>query len=211
MKLVALISGGIDSPVASYIMAERGADVILLHMDNGIYTGKKSLEKVRKLAERLEEETGKKFPLYVLNHEANQTLIKERCERSYQCVLCKRMMQFVAKEFAVRNGCSGIIMGDSLGQVASQTLRNIRAEGSGLDFPIVRPLIGMDKTEIIDIARKIGTYDISIIQDGGCGVVPDKPITEARTDKVLELESKLNFNKMISDCVDSARLISDAS
>ena len=95
--------------------------------------------------------------------------------------------------------------------MASQTLRNIRAEGSGLDFPIVRPLIGMDKTEIIDIARKIGTYDISIIQDGGCAVVPDKPITEARTDKVVELESKLDFKKMVSDCVDSARLISDAS
>ncbi|MBP5735816.1 MAG: 7-cyano-7-deazaguanine synthase, partial [Candidatus Methanomethylophilaceae archaeon] len=95
MKLVALISGGIDSPVASYIMAERGADVILLHMDNGIYTGKKSIEKVRKLADRLEEVTGKRFPLYVLNHEANQTLIKERCDRSYQCVLCKRTMQFV--------------------------------------------------------------------------------------------------------------------
>ena len=120
-------------------------------------------------------------------------------------------MQFVAKEFAVRNGCSGIIMGDSLGQVASQTLRNIRAEGSGLDFPIVRPLIGMDKNEIIDIARRIGTYDISIIQDGGCAVVPDKPITEARTDKVLELESKLDFRKMVSDCADSARPISDAS
>ena len=211
MKLVALISGGIDSPVASYIMAERGADVILLHMDNGIYTGKKSLEKVKRLADRLEKVTGKRFPLYVLNHEANQTLIKERCERAYQCVLCKRTMQFVAKEFAIRNGCSGIIMGDSLGQVASQTLRNIRAEGSGLDFPIVRPLIGMDKTEIIDIARKIGTYDISIIQDGGCGVVPDKPITEARTDKVLELESKLDFRKMVSDCADSARPVSDAN
>ena len=211
MKLVALISGGIDSPVASYIMAQRGADVILLHMDNGIYTGKKSLDKVKRLADRLEEATGKKFPLYVLNHEANQTLIKERCERPYQCVLCKRTMQFVAKEFAIRNGCSGIIMGDSLGQVASQTLRNIRAEGSGLDFPIVRPLIGMDKNEIIDIARRIGTYDISIIQDGGCSVVPDKPITEARVDKVLELESKLDFKKMVSDCVDSARPVSDAS
>lgn len=207
MKLVALISGGIDSPVASYIMAERGADVILLHMDNGIYTGKKSLEKVKRLADRLEKVTGKRFPLYVLNHEANQTLIKERCERAYQCVLCKRTMQFVAKEFAIRNGCSGIIMGDSLGQVASQTLRNIRAEGSGLDFPIVRPLIGMDKNEIIDIAKKIGTYDISIIQSGGCGVVPQKPITEARTDKVEELSSKLDFEKMIDACVDSAKLV----
>ena len=207
MKLVALISGGIDSPVASYIMAKRGADVILLHMDNGIYSSKKEIEKVRKLAERLREVTGKEFPLYILNHEANQTLIKERCDHPYQCVMCKRTMQFVAREFAKRNGCSGIIMGDSLGQVASQTLRNIRAEGSGLDFPIVRPLIGMDKNEIIDIAKEIGTYEISIIQSGGCGVVPQKPITEARTDKVMELQSKLDFKKMIDACVDSAKLV----
>ena len=211
MKLVALISGGIDSPVASYIMSKRGADVILLHMDNGIYAGKEEVEKVKRLSKRLAEVTGKGFPVYVLDHETNQSLIKERCEHPYQCVMCKRTMQFVAKEFALRHGCSGIIMGDSLGQVASQTLRNIRAEGTELDFPIVRPLIGMDKNEIIEIAREIGTYDISIIQTGGCGVVPLKPITEARTDKVLELQSKLDFEKMVSDCVDSAVLISDAS
>ena len=205
MKLVALISGGIDSPVASYIMARRGADVILLHMDNGMYSSEKEIEKVKALAARLREVTGKEFPLFILDHEANQTLIKERCERPYQCVMCKRTMQFVAREFAKKNGCSGIIMGDSLGQVASQTLRNIRAEGSGLDFPIVRPLIGMDKTEIIDIAKEIGTYEISIIQSGGCGVVPQKPITEARIEKVEELQSKLDYNRMITDCVDSAK------
>ena len=207
MKLVALISGGIDSPVASYIMSQRGADVILLHMDNGIYGGKRDLEKVKLLSERLNAVTGKDFPVYVANHEVNQTLIKERCDRSYQCVLCKRTMQHVAREFAKKHGCSGIIMGDSLGQVASQTLRNIRAEVSGLDFPIVRPLIGMDKTEIIDIAREIGTYDISIIQTEGCGVVPQKPITEARVDKVEELQSKLDFEKMVKDCAESARLV----
>ena len=206
MKLVALISGGIDSPVASYIMSKMGADVILLHMDNGIYAGNDA-EKVIKLSKRLEEVTGKKFPVYVLNHEVNQTMIKERCEHSYQCVMCKRTMQHVAREFAKKHGCSGIIMGDSLGQVASQTLRNIRAEGAELNFPIVRPLIGMDKNEIIDIAKEIGTYDISIIQTGGCGVVPLKPITEARVDKVLELQSKLDFEKMVADCVESARLI----
>ena len=206
MKLVALISGGIDSPVASYIMSKMGADVILLHMDNGIYAGE-DVDKVIKLSKRLEEVTGKKFPVYVLNHEINQTMIKERCEHSYQCVMCKRTMQHVAREFAKKHGCSGIIMGDSLGQVASQTLRNIRAEGAELNFPIVRPLIGMDKNEIIDIAKEIGTYDISIIQTGGCGVVPLKPITEARVDKVLELQSKLDFEKMVADCVESARLI----
>ena len=204
MKLVALISGGIDSPVASYIMSQRGADVILLHMDNGIYSSEKEIEKVKMLADRLRKVTGKEFPLYRANHEANQTLIKERCEHPYQCVLCKRTMQHVAREFARKHGCSGIIMGDSLGQVASQTLRNIRAEDTGLDFPVVRPLIGLDKNEIIEIAKDVGTYDISIIQSGGCGVVPLKPITEARTDKVLELQSKLDFEKMVSDCVESA-------
>ena len=207
MKLVSLISGGFDSPIASYIMANMGADVILLHMDNGIYAGKGEVDKVKKLTNRLREVTGKELPLYSVNHEINQTLIKERCEHPYQCVLCKRTMQHVAAEFGRRNGCSGIIMGDSLGQVASQTLRNIRAEGSGLNFPIVRPLIGMDKNEIIDIARRIGTYDISAIQTGPCGVVPIKPITEARVDDVVRLQAKLDFDKMISDCVDSAKLI----
>ena len=207
MKLVSLISGGIDSPVASYIMAKMGADVILLHMDNGKYAGTNEIDKIKDIAKVLRNVTGKEFPIYVLNHEVNQTLIKERCEHPYQCVMCKRTMQHVAREFAKRHGCSGIIMGDSLGQVASQTLRNIRAEGAELDFPIVRPLIGMDKNEIIDIAREIGTYDISIVQTGGCAVVPLKPITEARTDKVLELQSKLDFEKMVSDCVDSARPI----
>ena len=207
MKLVSLISGGIDSPVASYIMAKMGADVILLHMDNGKYAGTNEIDKIKDIAKVLRNVTGKEFPIYVLNHEVNQTLIKERCEHPYQCVMCKRTMQHVAREFAKRHGCTGIIMGDSLGQVASQTLRNIRAEGAELDFPIVRPLIGMDKNEIIDIAREIGTYDISIIQTGGCAVVPLKPITEARTEKVLELQSKLDFEKMVSDCVDSARPI----
>lgn len=204
MKLVCLISDGIDSPVAAYVMAKRGAEVILLHMDNGKYADTKSLEKVKMLAERLREITGLTFPLYDLNHEVNQSLIKENCDANYQCVMCKRTMQHVAREFAKRNGCSGIIMGDSLGQVASQTLRNIRAEGQDLNFPIVRPLIGMDKVEIMDIARKIGTYDISIIQAGPCGAVPDKPITEARPDKVKDLQSKLDFEKMIDDCVNSA-------
>jgi len=211
MKLVSLISGGIDSPVASYIMATRGADVILLHMDNGPFSDGKDIDKVRMISERLKEVTGKEFPVYVLNHGVNQTLIKERCDNSYQCVMCKRTMQFVAKRFAQEHGCSGIIMGDSLGQVASQTLRNIRAEGNGLDFPIVRPLIGMDKIEIIDIAKRIGTYDISIIQTKGCAAVPQKPITEARTDKVLELQSKLDFDIMVENCVKSARPISGAN
>ena len=204
LKFVTLLSGGIDSPVAAYLMANVGADVILLHMDNGEFGDPKEIDKVKKIAKRLSEITGKDLPLFIADHSTNQAAIKKNCEYSYQCVMCKRVMQNVAKRFAQEHGCDGIIMGDSLGQVASQTLRNIRAEQADVDFPIVRPLIGLDKEEIIDIAKRIGTFDISIIQTGGCKVVPAKPITEASIEKVLANESKLDFDKLIADSVNSA-------
>ena len=207
MKLVALLSGGIDSPVASYIMSQRGADILLLHMDNGIYADKKEIDKVKKLAKKLSEITGKEFPLYIADHERNQTLIKEKTDHKFQCVLCKRTMMHVAREFAKEHGCEGIVMGDSLGQVASQTLKNIMSETVDLDFPVVRPFIGMDKMEIINIARRIGTYDISIIQTAGCGIVPLKPITAATTDDVRKLQSKIDFETMVKESAASARLI----
>ncbi len=207
MKLVSLISGGIDSPVAAYLMSKVGAEVILLHMDNGQYGDEKEIEKVVMIAKQLESVTGKKFPVYVANHENSQTLIKKKCDNSYQCVMCKRVMQNVAKAFAIKNDCSGMIMGDSLGQVASQTLRNIKAEQNGIDFPILRPLIGLDKQEIIEIAKEIGTYDISIIRTKGCAVVPAKPITEATIAKITDLQRKLDFEEMIVESVDSAKCI----
>lgn len=207
MKLVSLMSGGIDSPVAAYMMSEVGADVVLLHMDNRPYTDERSIEKAQLLAEKLREVTGKPFPLYVAAHGPSQTQIKEKCS-NYQCVMCKRTMMFVASEFAKMSGCSGVIMGDSLGQVASQTLKNLRSETVGLDIPIVRPLIGLDKIEIEAIGKRIGTYEISITQEPSCGVVPVKPITEAVPSKILELQSKLEFDKMVADSFNSVRLMS---
>lgn len=207
MKLVSLISGGIDSPVASYVMAARGADVVLLHMDCGKYSDTAELEKIKKISEKLSEAAGKEFPLYSVNHEINQSIFSEKCESSYRCVLCKRMMQRVAKEFALRNGCSGIVMGDSLGQVASQTLRNICAENTGLDFPVIRPLIGMDKLEITAIAQKIGTYDISVSEMSDCGALPPKAVTEAKSEKVTEEESKIDILGMTKESVASAKRI----
>lgn len=207
MRLVALLSGGIDSPVAAYTMSSAGADVVLLHMDNRPYSDDRSIEKVKLLAERLRNVTGKDIPLFVAAHGDNQTRIKEKCG-SYQCVICKRTMMFVAREFALKNGCSGIIMGDSLGQVASQTLRNIRSETTGLKFPVVRPLIGLDKLEIESIGKSIGTYEISIMPEPPCGVVPLRPITEAEPKKILELQSKLEFGNMVASSAGSAELIS---
>lgn len=207
MKLVSLISGGIDSPVASYLMSEAGADVILLHMNNGRYGDPKDLEKVVAISEQLERYTGREFPVYEADHGANQEAISRGADSNYQCVMCKRAMQNVAKRFAQQIGASGIVMGDSLGQVASQTLTNIKAEQKGLDFPIARPLIGLDKVEIIDIAQRIGTFDISVIKTSGCAAVPTRPVTEAKTDKVLAFQERMGFDEMIGRCVASIRRV----
>ena len=207
MKLVALISNGIDSPVASYLMSKRGADVILLHMDNRPYTDDRSIEVVKALTDRLRKVTGKEFPLYMANHGNNQTAIHEKCDYHYQCVMCKRVMQRTARELAKILGADAIIMGDSLGQVASQTLKNIRSENIGLNFPVVRPLIGMDKLEIIDIAKEIGTFDISIRETNECLIVPTRPITEANPEKVTRMSDELDLDSMAKNCAENAVLI----
>lgn len=207
IKLVALVSGGIDSPVAVYKMAMMGADIVILHMDNRPHTDDRCLEKVKKITDRLSTVTGRDISLYAAEHGANQTLIGKGCDRSYQCVLCKRLMMRVAKEFALRNGCAGIVMGDSLGQVASQTLRNIRSESADLGFPVLRPLIGLDKLEIETVAKEIGTYELSILPEAPCGMVPNRPITEAEPMKVMAQQSKLRFDEMVMHSADSAKRI----
>ncbi len=198
------MSNGIDSPVAAYIMSQRGADVILLHMDNRPFTDDRSIEVVKDIAARLREETGKEFPLYMADHGANQQTIHDNCDPHYQCVMCKRTMQRTARELAKRLGADGIIMGDSLGQVASQTLKNIKSENIGLGFPVLRPLIGMDKLEIIDIAKRIGTYDISIRPTDGCLIVPTRPITEASPDKVVAMSDIIDIDSLATKAAENA-------
>ena len=208
MKLIALISSGIDSPVAAYKMAMRGADIVLLHMDNRPYAEDASTDDAIALAEQLRKVTGRDLPLYFAPHGPSQDAIAHGCDRPYQCVMCKRVMQRTARELGKMLGCSGIVMGDSLGQVASQTLRNIRSENLGLDFPVVRPLIGMDKIEIEAIAKEIGTYDISIRPGHGCSIVPLKPITEANPEKVLTFSGKVDLDGLAEASARAATLVS---
>jgi thiamine biosynthesis protein ThiI len=173
-------------------MAEAGAEIILLHMDNTPYEDGRSLDNVKDLAEQLRTATGQEMPLYSAEHGPSQTAIGEKCDVRYQCVLCKHLMQHTAKKMCEKFGCSGIVMGDALGQVASQTLRNIRAENTGLGIPVLRPLIGYDKIEIEEIAKEIGTYEISIRPAVSCTAVPKGPVTDANPEKVL------NFSKLIA-------------
>jgi len=183
------MSGGIDSPVAAYIMSQRQAEIILLHMDNRPYTDDRALTRVKLITNRLRAETGQEMPLWIAPHGPSQQQIAATCDQHYQCVMCKRTMQRTARELARQLGAQAIVMGDSLGQVASQTLANIRSENIGLNFPVVRPLIGWDKLEIEAVARRIGTYELSIMPATGCTIVPAKPVTEAKPD-MIELFSR---------------------
>ena len=207
MKLIALMSSGIDSPVAAYKMAMMGADIVLLHMDNRPYAEDASSDDAIALAEQLRKVTGREMPLYFAPHGPSQDAIAHGCDRPYQCVMCKRIMQRTARELGKKLGCSGIVMGDSLGQVASQTLRNIRSENLGLDFPVVRPLIGMDKIEIEAVAKEIGTYEISIRPGHGCSIVPMKPITEANPEKVTAFSEKIDLDALARAAADAATLV----
>ena len=207
MKAVSLISGGIDSPVASYIMSRAGADVVLLHMDNRPYADDRALKNVVDISERLEEVLGKRLPLYVAPHGDSQRIISESCDRNYQCVMCKRAMQRTAREFARSIGAGAIIMGDSLGQVASQTLKNIRAENVGLGFPVLRPLIGMDKIEIIEIAKRIGTFDLSIREATGCTIVPRKVTVAAEIEKIESFNDRLDLDEIAKKSAERATFV----
>jgi len=205
MRMVALLSGGIDSPVAAHLMARRGAEVLLLHMDNRPYSDGRSVEKVERVASRLRELHGG-MPLHLADHGSNQDDIARGCDRAYQCVLCKRLMLASAEAFAESVGAEALVMGDSLGQVASQTLHNIKASTAGVSMPVLRPLIGLDKLEIEAVAKEIGTYGLSIGPEASCRAVPPKPVTAADPEKMRAMESRLDLEAMVARTLGSIRV-----
>ena len=204
MKVVSLISGGIDSPVSTYLMLRQGADVIVVHYDNQPFTDDKHLKKCLKLIGRLEERSGKKMKKYIVQHGPSQAAIAKNSNRRYQCVMCRRMMFRIAERVAQMEGAEALVTGESLGQVASQTLTNIRAEEQAVSLPILRPLIGLDKVEIERTAKEIGTYDISISPGLCCTIVPNKPSTNARLKVILEEESKFDIDSLVEDAIKGA-------
>lgn len=198
MKVVTLLSGGIDSPVAAHLMLERGAEVLSLHMDNRPYGGlEHQLTKVRQLAARLEDIHGQKMRLFVSPHGYTHEMLMGKCRANLHCVLCRRMMLRVAGGLAAREGAAAMVTGESLGQVASQTLQNIVAEYPAAPVPILRPLIGFDKQEIVEIAKTIGTYELSIQPGGCCTAVPHLPATRASLALVEQEEKNLDIEGMV--------------
>ena len=203
MMVVTLLSGGIDSPVAAHLMMERGAEMVTLHMDNRPYGGlEHQLTKVGQMAARLEELHGRKIRQFSAPHGANHAAFLGSCRNGLHCVLCRRMMLRVAGALALREGAQALVTGESLGQVASQTLPNIAAEYPAAPVPILRPLIGMDKQEIVEIAKKIGTYEISIQPGSCCTAVPERPATCARLSDIEAEEAKLDIGTLVEKTLD---------
>lgn len=201
-----MLSGGIDSPVSTHLMLKQGAEVIIVHFDNQPFTDKKQLNKSLKLISRLEEHSGRKMKKYIVQHGPSQAAIAKNVHRRYQCVMCRRMMFRIAEKIAKMEGATALVTGESLGQVASQTLTNIRTEEQAVDIPILRPLIGLDKVEIERTAKEIGTFDISISPGLCCTIVPDKPATQARLRTILEEEAKFDIDSLIEQAVVGAEV-----
>ena len=189
-----LLSGGLDSPVAGYLMAKRGMSLDAVHFESYPYTSREALTKVQELAERLRSITYSDINLTSVSVKEYQEAVNLRCDNAYMICLLRRHMIRVAEKLALERGCKCLITGESLGQVASQTIESLSMTDTVAEqLPILRPLIAMDKTQIIGIARDIGTYDISIKPHEDCCTVflPKHPIIKPRLERVLTEERKL--------------------
>ncbi|MDI6719085.1 MAG: tRNA uracil 4-sulfurtransferase ThiI [Methanomicrobiales archaeon] len=191
--LVVLMSGGIDSPVAAWMMMKRGCRIVPLYIGLTGFLDETALGRVERVIERLQEYQPD-IELAVIQDDylqaARAELVREGLER-YICLICKRRMYRLAEERARAIGAKGIVTGESLGQVASQTLDNLEVLSDAATIPLYRPLIGFDKEDIVRIAREIGTYEPSTIRTTGCRAVPAKPATRADVDRIRRIERRI--------------------
>lgn len=197
-----LISGGIDSPVAAYMMAKRGLKLTAVHFASPPYTSKRAEDKVVRLLRRVSRYAGK-MTMYTVPFTKIQETIKNECPEELFTIIMRRLMMQISSRIAANNDCTALITGESLGQVASQTIGALSCTDDAADLLVFRPLIGMDKQEIIDISYKIDTYDISIEPYEDCCTVftPKHPRTRPVLKYVKEAQEKANFEPMIEEAL----------
>jgi thiamine biosynthesis protein ThiI len=200
---VSLISGGIDSPVASYEMSKRGLELHYAHFHSAPFTSSASQEKVRDLVARLANHQGTADLFLVPFGEIQQVLVRE-APAEPRIVLYRRFMLRLAERLASRVGARGLVTGESLAQVSSQTLSNLDTINRAVTLPVLRPLVGADKLEIIERARRIGTYEISIEPDEDCCsyLMPRNPATSTSPQRIREIEEKLNLEERLTQTLE---------
>lgn len=207
-RALLLLSGGIDSPVAGYMIAKRGVEIDAVYFHTYPFTSERANEKVKKLAKLLEEYCGK-IKLYSFNILDIHKAIKQNCKEEETTILARRFMMRISEKLARENDIDMLITGESLGQVASQTMKSMAVIENSVDIPILKPLIGMDKTEIMDIARNIGTYDTSILPyDDCCSVfAPKHPLIRPKLEAIKKSEKNLDMDELIDKVYSTLNII----
>ena len=208
-KGMLLLSGGIDSPVAGYMMAKRGMKIDAVHFHSYPYTSELAKQKVVKLANILTDYVGE-FNLYVISFTKIQEEINRKCASEFMITIMRRIMMRIAERLSRMKGAKAIITGESLGQVASQTVESITVTNMVLkNMPVLRPLIALDKEDITEISKKINTFSTSILPYEDCCTVflPKHPLIKPRIDKVEKEESKLDIESLIKEALDNIEII----
>ncbi len=207
-KAMVLLSGGIDSPVAAYMTAKRGVELEAVHFYSHPYTSERAKEKVIKLARIVSGYAGT-FMLHIVHFTKPQLEIYEKCPEDVTTVIMRRVMMKVAERIAENRGCLALITGESIGQVASQTLQALAVTDVATTMPVIRPLIGMDKEEIVTISHKIDTFETSILPYEDCCTVfvPKHPKTKPKLEPILYAEKALDMEKIIDECVNNIETI----
>jgi len=202
-KGLLLLSGGIDSPVAGWMMAKRGMCIEAVHFHSYPFTSERAQEKVMDLAKILTEYCGQ-IKIHHVNLLNIQQKIAEKCPEPELTILSRRFMMKISERIAVSNECDALITGESMGQVASQTIHGLIASDHSVEMLVMRPLIALDKVDIMDTAKEIGTYDTSILPYEDCCTVflPKHPVTKPKLEKVLKSESLLDGEMLIQEAIE---------
>ena len=205
---LSLLSGGIDSPVSSYMMAKRGVVLEMLHFAAPPYTSDLARQKVLQLAQELTPWCGR-MSVHIVPLTEIQEQIRKQCPEEYFTLITRRFMMRIADKLAKEFDCRALITGENLGQVASQTMEALRVSEDVTDLPVLRPLIGMDKEEIVRIARHIGTFDTSILPYEDCCTVftPRHPKTKPHVEEVREIESVLDIEGLVSRAMEQREVV----
>lgn len=205
-----LLSGGIDSPVAGYMIAKRGVELEAVYFHAPPYTSERAKEKVVDLARLVSKYAGP-IKLHVVNFTDIQLYIYEKCPHEELTIIMRRYMMRIAEQFAKKDGCLGLITGESIGQVASQTMQSLAATNAVCTLPVYRPLIGFDKREIVEISEKIDTYEVSIQPFEDCCTifVAKHPVTKPSVERMEKSELNLTekIDELVKTAVDTAEVI----
>jgi len=207
-KGMVLLSGGIDSPVAAWMMAKRGMLIEAIHFHSYPYTSERAREKVIDLAGIIAGYCGR-FKLHIVNLLPVQEMIVQNCPEEETTILIRRFMMRIAEKIARETGCLMLITGENLGQVASQTAEALVVTDQSVQLPVMRPLIAMDKVDIMEMAQNIGTYETSILPYEDCCTVflPKHPVTRPKLAKILESEGKLDVVKLVEEAAASEEIV----